>query len=58
MNTETKIMISKIQQAAWKMEQSILLLRGMPGMDQYTDALVRIKDDLEEEMTELYSVEK
>jgi hypothetical protein len=57
MDQDTKVLISKIQQAIWKLKQAKTLLLEIDGMDFHTDSLTQQIDFLEQEMTELYSLE-
>ena len=55
MDQDTKVLISKIQQAIWKLEQAKLLLNDIDGMDLHTDSLTQQIDWLQQEMDELQS---
>ena len=56
MDQDTKVLISKIQQAIWKLKQAKTLLLEIDGMDFHCDSLTQQIDFLEKEMDELYSI--
>lgn len=56
MDQDTKAVISKIQNAIWKLEQAVGLLNQVDGMDRYCDSISAEIVALTLEMEELHSL--
>jgi len=58
MDQDTKATISQIQQTIWKLKEAFSLLNGIDGMDEYANRIDRTIANLEQELEEIWSLER